>query len=122
MSGAAVSLAGRCWMGANEPGRPAEVGDAPARHVRGQTPVMSSGDVYNEAVDGVVAVAADVPLALERLLVAHLVPRADAQLVTTPPSVPLVAPAAPRPCRVDVPLELGLRPRLAPVHTDVDAG
>src|SRR6266542_3159796 len=56
-----------------------------------------SGHGDGDTVDGVVAVAADVPLALERLLVSRLVPRAEAELMAARSRVPHESPPHPRP-------------------------
>src|SRR4051794_597781 len=60
-----------------------------SRHVGGQTPAMSLGDVDDDALHRVVVVAADVPLALERLLVPGFVARAEPELVAAERRVPL---------------------------------
>src|SRR5580765_2134346 len=81
---------------------------------------VPSGHVDDDALDGVVRVAADVPRAVERLLVAGLVARADAELVAAERRVPLVRPRRPRPRRADVVLDARRLPRLATVEAHLD--
>src|SRR4051794_9361154 len=77
-----------------------------ARDVAGARPRgVALRDVDDDALHGVVVVAADVPLAEERLLVPGGVARAEPELVAAERRVPLVRPRRPCPRRIDVVLD-----------------
>src|SRR6266511_4948294 len=79
-----------------------------------------SADGDADALNGVVGVAADVPLRLQRLLVAGGVARTAGERVLARRRVPVERPAAPCP-RPEVVAQLGGRPGPAVVDADLDA-